>query len=85
MKFLRSVQGFTRLDHIRNEIIRQQCKVQPLAEVIKQYRVNWANHLLRMSPNRLPLQLWKLKQDGRRDVGRPRKRWTPEQAQMPTP
>ena len=80
MRFLRSVQGYTRLDQIRNDIIRRQCNVQPLSEIIKKYRINWTNHLLRMSQNRLPIQIWKFKQDGRRDIGRPRKRWTPEQA-----
>ena len=81
MRFLRHVQGYTRLDHIRNEVIREECNIQPLADVIKQYRKRWTDHLLRMPHSRLPFQAWLSKPDGRRDVGRPRKRWKPEQAQ----
>ena len=35
MKYLRSVKGCIRLDHIKNEDIRQQLKVQPVTVHIR--------------------------------------------------
>ena len=80
MRFLRAVKGCTRLDKIRNEDIRAELQVEPLLSILKKSRDNWSGHLLRMSPNRLPLQAWEYKPIGKRDVGRPRKKWMPEQA-----
>jgi hypothetical protein len=37
MKFLRAVKGCTRLDHIRNEKIREELGVKPVLTQIRQY------------------------------------------------
>ena len=45
---------------------------------IKQYQEKWLQHhseILRMDTNRLPKQALQCKQKGRRNIGRPRKRW----------
>lgn len=41
MKFLRSILGFTRLDHKRNEEIRSILKVKNILEEIEEYREKW--------------------------------------------
>ena len=52
MRFLRSVKGYTRLDKIRNEVIRKE-----------------------IDNTRLPKHALKYKPRGRRNRGRPKKRW----------
>ncbi|PSN47004.1 hypothetical protein C0J52_15326 [Blattella germanica] len=48
---------------------------RPLADGIKNYRNNWHAHVLRMPYNRMPQRIFHYRPDGRRDIGRPRKRW----------
>ena len=80
MRFLRQVKGCTREDRIRNEEIRKECDVQPILSILRTYRKNWSDHVIRMSQERLPRSALLYKPTGKRNVGRPRKRWTPEQA-----
>ena len=80
MRFLRAIKGYSRLDHIRNENIRADLRVEPLLETLKRNRRNWSSHLLRMPRDRLPILAWEYQPDGKRGVGRPRKKWMPEQA-----
>ncbi|XP_039280957.1 uncharacterized protein LOC120350635 [Nilaparvata lugens] len=80
MRFLRAVKGYTKLDYIRNEVIRTELNVESLLQILKKSREDWSSHLLRMPANRLPIQAWHYKPDGRRGVGRPMKKWMPEQA-----
>jgi hypothetical protein len=76
MKFLRSVKGCTRMDHIRNEEIRTDLEMYAIQDKITEYRIRWSSHLQRMDNSRLPKQAVLYKPRGRRDMGRPRKRWT---------
>ena len=43
----------------------------------KHYNINqkWLQYVQRMDTNRLPKQALQYKQKGRRNIGRPRKRW----------
>jgi len=76
MFFLRSVKGYTRLDKIQSEVIRKELKISGIQEDVKsKYKQNWINHLVRMDNNRLPKHALNYKPQGRRDRGRPRKRW----------
>jgi len=68
MRFLRSVTGYTRLDKIRNEDIRQELEISGIQDVRLKYTQNWINYRERMD-NALTY-----KPRGRRDRGRPRKR-----------
>jgi hypothetical protein len=45
MKFLRSVKGCTRMDHIRNEEIRTELKMYAIQNKIREYRIRWSTHL----------------------------------------
>jgi hypothetical protein len=76
MKFLRSVKGCTRMDHVRNEEIRTELDMYAIQDKITEYRIRWSAHLQRMDNSRLSKQALLYKPRGRRDVGRPRKRWT---------
>jgi len=74
MRFLRSATGYTRLDKIRSEVIRNELEISGIQDVRLKYKENWINHLERMDDNRLPKQALNCKPRGRRDRGRPRKR-----------
>jgi hypothetical protein len=70
MKYLRTVKGCTKIDQLRNQL-----GIPTLYEKIKEYRNNWKTHLQRMEQTRIPLQVYKYRPSGRRDIGRPRRRW----------
>ena len=42
---------------------------------IKHYQKKWLKHVQRMDTNRLPKQALQYQRKGRRNIGRPRKRW----------
>jgi hypothetical protein len=75
MRFLRSVTGYTRLDKIRNEDIRQELEISRIQDMRLKYKQNWINHLERMDNTRLPKYALTYKPWERRDRGCPRKRW----------
>jgi len=75
MCFLRSVIGYTRLDKTRSEVIRKELEISGIHYVRLKYKQNWINHLERMDNTRLPKHGLKYRPRGRRDRGRPRKRW----------
>jgi len=75
MLFLRSVTGYTRLDKIRREVIRKALEISGLQDLRLKHKQNRINHLERMDNTRLPKQALNYKPRGRKDRGRPRKRW----------
>ena len=77
MKFLRHLLGITKLDKLKNQCIRQKKKwgAQNIVKEIKQYQKKWLQIVQRMDTNRLPKQALQYKRKGRRNIGRPRKRW----------
>jgi len=75
MRFLRSVTGYTRLDKIRSEVIRKELEISGIQDARLKYKQNWINQLERMNNTRLPEHALNYKPRGRRDRGRPRKRW----------
>ena len=75
MKFLRHLLGITKLDKEKNHCIRQKNESTKHSKKIKQYQKKWLQHVQRMDTNRLPKQALHYKAKGRRNIGRPRKRW----------
>jgi predicted nucleotidyltransferase len=75
MRFLRSVKGYTRLAKIRSEVIRKKLEISRIHYMRAKYKQNWNNHLERMDNTGLPKHVLNYKPRGRRDCGRPRKRW----------
>jgi len=75
MHCLKCVQGYTKLDKIRSDIIRRELEISGIQDVRTKYKQNWINHLERMDSTRLPKHVINCRPGGRRDRGRPRKRW----------
>ena len=75
MEFLRHLLGITKLDREKNQCIREKMGAQNIAKEIKQYKKKWLQYVQRMDTNRLPKQALQYKPKGRRNIGRPRKRW----------
>jgi hypothetical protein len=75
MTFLRHLLGITKLDKEKNQCFRQKTGTQNIVKEIKQYQEKWLQHVQRMGTNRLPKQALQYKPNGRRNIGRPRKRW----------
>ena len=76
MRHLRPIKGCTILDKIRNEDIRKELKIFNLCDRIQEYRTKWKDHVQRMPETRFPRAALDYSPKGRRDRGRPRKRWT---------
>jgi hypothetical protein len=75
MRFLRSVQGCTRLNKIISEIIGKELEISGIQEVSIKRKQNWINHLERMDKNRFLKHALNYQPRGRRDRGSSRKRW----------
>ena len=75
MKFLRHLLGITKLDKEKNQCIRQKTGAHNIVKEIKQYQGKWLQYVQRMDTNRLPKQALLYQPKGRRNIGRPRKRW----------
>jgi hypothetical protein len=75
MKLFRPLAGYTLRNHKYNDNIRSEFGVQGITEILDIYRTNWHDHLLRMEPHRVPLQVYRYRLTGRINVGRPSKRW----------
>jgi hypothetical protein len=75
MRFLRRVAGFTRLDRVRNTIIRDTLSTEPLLLQIERSQLRWYGHVCRMPHERLTWQIFNSRPQGVRPRGRPRTRW----------
>jgi len=75
MKFLRHLLGITKPDKEKNQCIGGKAGAQNIVKEIKQYQEKWLQHAQRMDTNRVPKQALQYKPKGRRNIGRPRKRW----------
>jgi len=49
MRMTRWICGYTRLDRIRNEVIRDQVKVAPIKDKMRESRLRWFGHVKRRS------------------------------------
>jgi len=75
-KFQRRLLCITWKDKVRNEDIRNQTKLQRMDLIIKERRLRWLGHVLRMECDRIPKQAtrWQIDLCTRR-AGRPRSNW----------
>ena len=74
---MRHLFGITKLDKVKDQCIRQNknTEAQDTVKEIKQYQQKWLQHERRMDTNRLPKQGLRYNPKGRRNIGRPRKKW----------
>src|ERR1700755_1497199 len=75
MRILRAIIGKTRRNRIRNERVRQEVRVAPVKRRIEAARLRGWGHLERMPENRMAKRRWNWTPNGRRPMGRPRKKW----------
>src|SRR5260221_4747570 len=76
MSWLRKILGVSRLQHIRNDEIRERTGMEiTLIDRIKARRLQWFGHVSRMDSNRIPYLSLNTKLKGTRSRGRPRARW----------
>ena len=75
MKFLRIKKLDKEKDKEKNQCIREKTGAQNIVKEIKQYQKKWLQHVQRMDTNRTPKQTLRYRPKGRRNIGRPKKRW----------
>jgi len=75
MKFSVHLYGIAKLDKEKNLCVGGKTGVQNIVKEIKQYQEKLLQHVQRMETNRLPKQTLQYQPKGRRNIGRPRKRW----------
>jgi hypothetical protein len=75
MHFMRRTAGYNRWDHKSNEDILAELQISQITEFTYQYRKNWKEHVERMSSDRIPKMILKYQPRGKRNLGRPLKRW----------
>ena len=68
--------GISWKDKVSSERVRVQTQLETIDLIIKERRLRWLGHVLRMDRNRLPRQavLWDIS-GTKRKPGRPRKNW----------
>ena len=75
MRMLRWSLGVTRLDRIRNEVIRNKLKVMEVTKKIQERRLQWYGHVMRRDEEYVGKKVRRIEVPGRRARGRPKKRW----------
>jgi hypothetical protein len=75
MRFVRSLEGYTRLDKVRSEAIGKELEISGIQDVRAKHKRNSINLPARTDNTRLPKYALNYKPRRRRDRGRPRKRW----------
>ena len=66
----------TRIDEMRNERIREICGIQTVTSWVQGRRTEWSVHIARMAGDRSVRGVHEATLVGRRNRGRPMKRWT---------
>jgi hypothetical protein len=75
MKSLRPLAGYTLYDHKTKDYIRRELQITGILEKIGECRRNWFQYLQRMPQNQIPLKSYYYRPQGRKTIGRPKKRW----------
>ena len=71
MKYLRKIKGIARRDRVRNEVVRQKLKVEPILKKIYKQQLKWFDHFMRT--NKFTRKEGMASQDDRE-----KEKWTPE-------
>ena len=75
MKLLRHLAGHTFNYHKTNDSIRRELQTECILDKIDEYRRNWLLHLQRMPHNRIPFKTYHHNPQGKRTIGKPKRRW----------
>ncbi|VDO99571.1 unnamed protein product [Heligmosomoides polygyrus] len=71
-KMLRWTAGVTRMDHIRNDAIRQKFGVAPITDEMREARLRWYGHVLRGKEDSVRKIGPELEVSGKQPRGRPK-------------
>ena len=75
MRMLRRIMGVTLLDKKISEDIRRNLGVHKIQEIVREKRLRWYGHIMRMEENDPVKRAIDMELPGKRPVGRPRARW----------
>ncbi|VDP08514.1 unnamed protein product [Heligmosomoides polygyrus] len=75
-KMLRWTAGVTRLDRIRNDVIRQKFGVAPIADKMREARLRWYGHVLSGKEDSVSKIGLEFEVSGKRSRGRLKQRWS---------
>ena len=75
MNTLRRITNKTKWDRARNDRIRESCEIQNITSWVQRRRTEWSKHISRMADDRLVRKVRDGIPEGKRNRGRPMKRW----------
>ena len=75
MQTLRRIINKTRMDKMRNEWIRELCGIENITSWVQRRRTEWNMHISRMAEDRPVRRVHDGIREGKRNRGRPMKRW----------
>ena len=75
MRVLRLIDGVSRMDRLRNEMIQQRLGVESVLEYMERNQLRWFGHMQPMGDGRIPKRWHRWTPNIKRPIGRPRKRW----------
>jgi len=75
MKTMRRITNKTKWDRARNDRIRESYEIQNITSWVQRRRTEWSEHISRMADDRLVRKVRDGIPGGKRNRGRPMKRW----------
>ena len=75
MKTLSRIINKTKGDRVRNDRIRELCEILNITSWVQRKRTEWSEHISRMADDRLVKKVHDGIPGGKRNRGRPLKRW----------
>ena len=75
MKMCRWACGWTRMDRVRNETVRNRLKVEKITDRLRRARLKWYGHVERRDENYVGRRVMNMALPGKRKRGRPKRRW----------
>ena len=75
MRVLRLIEGVTKRERLRNDIIRERLSIESVLSYVERCQLRWFGHMKRMEEGRIPRRWYDWNPSTKRPVGRPRKRW----------
>uniref|UniRef100_A0A914XRT6 Uncharacterized protein n=1 Tax=Plectus sambesii TaxID=2011161 RepID=A0A914XRT6_9BILA len=82
MRMLRWMCGLTRLDRVRNEVVRRMVGVAEITGKMQEGRLRWFGHVTRRPEDYIGNITQKIEVEGRRPRGWPKKRWSDTVAEV---
>ena len=75
MRYLRKVEGVTRMDKVRSDDIRMRLRQEDVVATVYRKKKQWLRKMEEMPEERLVKTVYMEEMPGKRPRGRPRKRW----------